>query len=351
MKIQRNRGPGPLNRRADLSREDSQLASVLARAAEAGARQQNVITVTPQLLQRFDSDSINLTVDFRTRLSQVYRDKFQALRALDFVPMLDSPVHQTSTGYIGEFLSKVGTAQLITELSTDVPLVSLTGRPFTGNIATYGAAGSWSQMDVFRAAVGLINLPVETQKAAREAVETMTDSLVSLGNSDAGIPGFLSHPSVETVPLSAGNWTSLSHSAVVADILTWVGGLMARVGYIESSVPDTILLPPLAKTALLAIRTTLGVSAWATVTQELREAYGITVDTWSRLASAGTGGAARVVAYRRDPKILGAIVPMVYTEFAPQERGFQVVIPAMARCGGTVVIEPKAIAYADNSLA
>lgn len=331
----------------NLSRRDTELARLFARAAEVGMAQQSAIRVDAS---RFDSDSINLVVDFRTRLTQVYRDKFQQLRALDFVPMLDAPVQQTSTGYLGEFLTKVGTAQLITEVSGDIPLVSVSGKTFTGKVATYGAAGAWSQLDIFRASIGMVNIPVETQRAARESVETMTDVLVSLGNEDAGIPGFLKHGEVDIIPLSSGNWATRTYEQVLTDVHGWIGTILARVGYVESSVPDTVLFAPAVKPTLMGIRNTFGVAVWDTLVRELREVYGITVDTWSRLSTASVSGGARAVAYRRDPKCLGALVPMVYTEFAPQERGFQILIPSMGSCGGTVVIEPASITYADNTL-
>ena len=326
----------------------SDLARVFARAARNGYVQQN--GVRGLNVSRFDADSINLVIDFRTRLTEVYRDKFQELRALDFVPMLDAPVHQTSTGFIGEFLSKVGNAQLLTEVSTDIPLVVVSGTTFTGKVATYGAAGAWNQLDIFRAAIGMTNLPVETQRAARESVETMTDELVSIGNTQAGIPGFLRHPDVTAIPYTLGNWTTRTYEQVLTDFHAWIGAISARVGYNEKSIPNTVLFPPAVKFALMGIRNTFGVAVWDTLTKEARELHGITVDYWSRLATANNSNGPRVVAYRRDPKCLGAIVPMPYQEFAPQERGFQILIPAMASCGGTIVIEPNTVTYADNAL-
>ena len=344
----RNPGRGPVQRMADT--RDETFRQLFLSAAHAGALQQNVITITPELEARMDADSINLTIDFRTRLTEVYRDKFQALRALDFVPMLDAPVQQTSDGYIGEFLTRVGAAQLVTEMSTDIPLVTVQGRMFSGKVATYGAAGAWNQLDIFRAAIGQVSIPVETQRAAREAVETMTDQLVSLGNTDAGIPGFIRHPEVTTVPFTLGNWTTRTWEQILLDLHQWMGAIHARVGWVESSLPNTMLLPPQVKFALSGVRNSFGVIVWKQLVEEFSTMYGVTIDVWSRLATANNTGGARVIAYRRDPKCLGALVPMTYTEFAPQERGFQILIPGMARCGGTVVIEPATITYGDNAL-
>lgn len=332
-----------------MKRNLSGIEALIRKAIENGSKFHPV----PMTLsgERMDSDAINLSRDFTARLGEVYRDKFPALRALEFVPMLDAALQQTSTGFIGEFLSRVGEAKILTEVSTDVPMVVLRGETFSGRVAMYGAAGAWNQVDIFRASVGMVNLPTETQRAARETIETKTDELISLGELRAQIPGFLSHPDVATVPFTLGNWSTRTFEQCVSDFHTWIGAAHARVGYVESSMLDTVILPPAAKAVLIGKRNTFNVSAWTAIVQEAKDHYGITVDTWSRTATAGAGGAARVVGYRRDPKCLGAVVPMTYTQFSPQEKGFQVIVPALASCGGAVVIEPATVTYSDNALA
>lgn len=303
---------------------------------------------------RFDSDSINLLIDFRARLAEIYRDKFPALRARDFVPTLSAPIQQTSSGFIGTFLSRVGEARIVTALSTDVPLVRVTGTTFTGSLVHYGAAGAWSQLDVFRASLGQVSLPVETQRAARETVDTKTDELISLGDGAAGIPGFLNNTAVAILPLTTGNWggAGRTFTEVLADFHEWIAAIHARVNYIESSLPDTVLFAPAVRNTLARIRNAGDnkVTAWDALVDEARKFYGISVDVWSRLATASATGGARAVAYRRDPKILGAVVSMEYQEFPPQERGYDIIVPAIAGCGGTFVIESRGVHYTDNTL-
>lgn len=300
---------------------------------------------------RQDADVINLLRDFTARLGKVYEDKFADLRALEFVPMADVPVSATTTAFIGEFLSRVGKARIITEVSTDIPIITMKGQTFTGRIATLAAAGMWSQEDIARAAVGNVNIPVKTQQGAREAIETEIDNLVALGDSTMGIPGFLRHPDVTTIPLNLGNWSTRTLSQIVDDVHAWVNAQNARVNFIERSRINTLILPPTAKNVLLRKRTTLETeNAWNIIEKELREAHGITIDTWSKLETAGAGGAARMVGYRRDPDCVGAIVPLEYLQFNPQEQGLNVMVPAMAKTGGTLVIEPATLAYSDNTL-
>jgi len=300
-------------------------------------------------IARMDADAINLIRDFTARLSKVYEDVFADLLALEFVPMADIPVQATSTEFLAEFLSQVGEAGIITESSGDLPTVTLTGQTMTGKIAMIGAAGSWGQIDIARNATSMVNIPTKTQSAAKRAIDTKVDSLVAMGDTAAGITGFLRHPSISTVALPAGSWDTATVENILIDVHAWINTLFARVGYVKRSCPDTILFPPSIKGILAGKRNTYGVTAWAMIVQELRDMYGITVADWYRLETAGSGGVPRVVAYRRDSDKIGAVLPMPYMQFNPQEKGLKIQVPAIATCGGTIVLESNCHAYADNA--
>lgn len=300
---------------------------------------------------RFDADGINLLRDFTVRLGKVYEDKFPALRALDFIPTADMQLTSTSQAYLGEFLSRVGRARIITEISTDIPEVKLKGQTFTGRIATVGAAGVWSQEDIARGSMGTVNIPVKTQQGAREAIETEVDNLLALGQPEAGIPGFLKHPDVSIVPLPLGNWPTRTFSQILDDFHNWMGLIRARVNYNERSKIDTVLFPPSVQTAMVRKRPVNPETdnAWNAIVREAKEQYGITVDTWSKLETAGATGGPRIVAYRRDSDCLGAVYPLPYLQFNPQEDGLLIKVPAIAKVGGTLIIEPATVTYADNA--
>ena len=303
-------------------------------------------------VQRLDADAINLIRDFTARIAKVYEDVFADLRALDFVPMADVPVQVTSTEFLAEFLSQVGEAGIVTEESTDLPTVALTGQTFGGKIAMIGAAGQWNQMDIARAAISMVNIPVKTQSAARRAIDTKIDTLVSLGDSAAGIKGFLRHPEIGTVPLPTGNWGAQAIEAILLDVHTWINTLFARVNYVLGSRPDTVIFPPSVKAVLSGKRSAVNpaVTAWTLVVQELRDYYNITVDEWYRCETASMTNGPRIVAYRRDSDKIGAVLPMPFMQFNPQERGMKVLVPSIATCGGTIVVEGNSAAYADNAL-
>jgi hypothetical protein len=70
---------------------------------------------------------------------------------------------------------------------------------------------------------------------------------------------------------------------------------------------------------------------------------------WTKLTGAKhSGGGDRIVAYVRDPMVLGALVPMNFNRLPPQYDGLEVKVPCWSRCGGTVIRYPVAMLYCDG---
>lgn len=329
-----------------------ELIEFLRRAARDGGALAGYDAARVERAIRTDAiDFVNLVRDFETRILTPYRDKFQELRARDFIPTNTDGIQSMSETWMAQFLSQVGTAELVVDFSDDLPVVQIAGRTFGGKIGTFGAAAMWSVQDVLRASMGVVNLPMETLTAGRLAIDTAMDQCLALGAPKAGINGFLTHPEIDIVPLDVGNWGAHTAAEVVADFMGYVAKIRLRTNYVESSRPDTVLLDP-ATFALLAAKldgTSFGKSA-LTMLREAAGEHGIkAILEWSYLANAGTGGTApRCVIYKRDPKVVSAVVALEYYQLEPQRKGLTIQVPALARCGGTVVIEPRAVAYFEN---
>ena len=331
---------------------EKQERALFLRAITTQARIDSVARGSRISQARIDSDGVNLYEDFRVRLSQVVREQFADLIALDFVPMEPSEGFIAGSGsWIGQFLTAIGQAGFVSGQSTDLPLVSVDGATFTGKIASYALAGQWSQEDIFRAAISSTSIPIETMLAARRGVETKTDEIISLGSAAHGITGFLNASTVDVVLLTTGSWNTpgRTYNEVMLDFTSWISTLHGRVNDISTAKQDTVLLPSRMIYTLSGIYNTLGTKNAFQGIQELAAGFGITaIKPWWRLNTASTTGGQRMVAYKRSADCLGAIVPLPYMEFGLQERGIHLVRPAMASCGGVVVKQPKSIAYCDN---
>lgn len=330
-----------------VSRFDSAGAmDIFRRAVIQGRLTQGI---PPSRANRFDSDSINLLRDFTARLGRVYEDIFADLRAEEFIPRAEVQVSTTSQAWLGEFLSRVGRAAVVTELSDDLPAIQLKGQSFNGRIATLGAAGLWTQEDIARQTDSMVNIPVATQTAARKAIETEIDDILTFGLPGGNVYGFARHPEVDSIPLPTGNWNARTYAEVIADFHAWLGTARARLAYVAGSVPDTLILPESIRGVLAGKLNTLQTeSALDAITRVARTVYGVAIDFWYKLENASQSGGKRAILYRKSPEVLGSIIPLDYLQFNPQERGLIVQVPAIAKCGGVVVIQSKAIVYGDN---
>lgn len=330
-----------------VSRYDSDTALATIRAAVIRGR---VLSgMDPVRASRMDADTINLLRDFTARLGRVYEDVFPDLRAEEFIPRAEMTVTTTATSYLGEFLSRVGRAQIVTEVSTDLPAIQLKGTTFSGRIAMIGAAGVWTQEDLARGAQSLTNIPVKTQSGAREAIETAIDDLLTFGDPGAQIPGFARHPDVDAIPFLQGVWFTRDYQTILDDFHAWVTSINTRLAFVKRVLPDTVLLPESIRGVLARKRNSLGTdTALLAIIREAKETYGITVDFWYKLENASGSNGRRAIAYRKDSEFLGSVIPLDYLQFNPQERGLTVVTPAVAKCGGIVLIQAKTVVYGDN---
>lgn len=67
------------------------------------------------------------------------------------------------------------------------------------------------------------------------------------------------------------------------------------------------------------------------------------------LNTAGGGGTARMIAYRRDPEVLRFHLPMPHQFLPPfQKSSMTWEVAGIMRTGGTEIRLPKAVAYVDG---
>lgn len=299
---------------------------------------------------RLDADTINLERDFQARLPEIYRDRTPDLLSLKFVPISRAPLQMTDDSFIAQMLSMVGTAEVITSVSDDLPLVTMNGQTMTGRVVTLGAAGAWSFMDVFRASNSnsQVNLPMETVAATKRILEIRGDEILATGYPQAGIQGFLKLSGVTVVNFTLGAWNTRTFDQIVSDVMTFANACRARTNYVELARPDTMIFPSTLWAVMASKMNTFGQTALELVRAQLKSVYGIEIAEWSKANTANPGGGARVVCYRRDEMAVSAVVPTPFLALDVQAKGLQLLAPAISRIGGVFLVEPNTITYADN---
>lgn len=241
-----------------------------------------------------------------------------------------------------------GLAKIIADYASDFPRVDIGGTENTIKIKDIGAAYAYTLKEIRRSALSGENLPARKAVTVRRVIEEKINSLAWVGDSEAGIQGFINYPGTTeyTVP-STGTGVTKTWATKTADqILTDLNGIMNSVvvGTSGVEVPDTILLP-LTQFNLIK-NTRMSTYADTTIYQFfVMNNPGITI-TWVRdLTDAVSPGVHKYFAYKKDAEHLSFELPVAFEQLQEEKDGAEYFVPCMATVGGIIVYYPASIAW------
>jgi hypothetical protein len=260
-----------------------------------------------------------------------------------------NPFAQTVTYYSSD---KFGKADWINGNADDIPMAGteLTQHKTAVYTAAIGYGWGWEEINV--AMMSGRNLANDDAMAARRAYEEMVDRTMLYGDTTKGFVGLINSSAVTAAGVTTGDWATATEDQILADFNEVLLGITTDTK--ETGMADTVLLP-YDKLAYLASNR-LG-DTQQTILQFLRTenvvtamtGRALTIRTLRGLSTAGAGGTARMVAYRRDPAVLKAHIPMPH-RFLPvfQDGPLHWVVPGVFRLGGLDIRRPKEVRYGDG---
>jgi hypothetical protein len=285
---------------------------------------------------------------------QVYETQYPTIQYPNLIPVDNSaPEWTKSVTYYST--DKVGEAQWFHAHAKDIPVADVSRNKFEAGISMAGIGYMYDLEELAQAMQLGINLTTDRADAARRAYEEFVDLRLLEGDDDKGWTGLINDATITTVEASGADtsWTAKDGDAIIADVNDALSGVWTSTLQIEMA--DTILLPP-------------GTAAYI-ATKRLDDAVEISVFEWLRrynvytmqtgqplnfatvrgLETAGTESGGRMIAYRKDPQVLKAHIPMPH-RFLPayQDGPVRFVVPGIFRFGGLDVRRPKSIRYVDG---
>lgn len=301
------------------------------------------------IVKKLDAgESALFAQDLEHMIRRLFEVDYPELMARRLIP-LNTEADPGDQFIVYEQYDRVGIAKLISDYADDIPRVDVKGEKFTSPIESIASAFGFSINEIRGAQKAGRPLRDMKARAAREADEQRLDAIAAFGDAATGIPGFLNNANVPsgTVanPGAGTDWAVKTANEMLADLQDIVSNIRTDTNQIES--PDTIVLPPsrfdlVAQTQMPNINETV-------LSYFLRtNPYITNVGQWYRLETAGTGGARRMVAYRRDSSKLELHIPQDYEVFEPQARGLEWVINTHMRVGGVTFYKPFSARYADG---
>lgn len=284
-------------------------------------------------------------------ITEVYRVQYPELRAQDFIP-LDTSVPSGAQSFVWRIWDWRGMAKILDSYADDLPTVEIMGAERAQVIHSLGVGYSYSIQDQRAAAMAGFPLDTEKGNAAKRAHLNKIEVLAAFGDAAAGLPGMLNNPNVPllTPPGDiAGDWMDPATSAlsIKADLHTIARSIRTTTKTTET--PDTLLLPPSIFDKLAT--TPLSSSIEKPILRAFLDAdpYIRNVDQWPYLETADAAGTGpRVVAYRRDKRVISLVIPQQFEQFPPQAQNLGFKIPCHSRYGGVTIRYPLGMVYVDG---
>ncbi len=313
--------------------------------------QYNLDLAAIQQTQRLDA---NESVFFARQLeyirTKLYNVKKINLSALNLMP-LDTSVPEGAETLTWRAYDTVGSAKIIASYGNDLPRADVIGSENTTKIKSLANAFGYTVMELRAAAMAGVNLTQAKMNAAARAHQEFINRLAFNGDTEHGLPGFLTNPNIPSVVLPADGtgstttWSTKTAAQIVRDVNLLINTVRTQsAGFYEA---NEVWLP-IAQQALIA-STQNSTASDTTVLGFLRNNFpDVTFRSVFEMAGAGAGGTNRMYAMDNSLENWQLVVPMMMRTYAPQMVGLEYQVPMESRFGGVIVTYPLAFAYADG---
>jgi hypothetical protein len=279
---------------------------------------------------------------------QTYDQVYTDLKARTLIPV-DNTVNTGADKVKYKVWDTFGMAQLITNYSDDLPLVSALCQEFETTIEGFGTSYQYSIQDIRRAAMSGEPLSARDALGCRRAWEQTVESVAISGETGTQLTGIANNVNVTLYSPTTGTWSTATALEIAQDIIDFISAIVVTTD--ETFIPDTLLLD-LASYNRMMIKPTTTTGDTAMSAYQFFQSmspWSVTISNWNRLRNvdaAGTGP--RAIAYPRNPMVLELVIPQEYEEFPPERRSLAFVVPTHGRCGGVVMHYPLAVGYMDG---
>jgi len=283
--------------------------------------------------------------------SQTYDIKYPELSALNLFPIDTSAGPGAKTITYRQY-DTVGMAKIIASYANDLPRADVVAKEFTSNIRGIGDSYGYDVQEIRYASMS--GTPLESRKAfaARRAHDQKINQLAWAGDTEHGLPGFLTNSNIPgyTVPAdgtsSSKLWTAKTADLIIRDVNGIINQVLTQSKGVHAA--NEVWLP-IAQYALISSmpRST---GSDQTVLQFLQlNNPGVTFKRVLELDNAMSSGTLdTMVAIQNTPENLGLQIPMPFMQHSPQQKGLAFEVPCESRFGGVVVFYPLCAAIADS---
>jgi hypothetical protein len=293
------------------------------------------------------------TVFFQRELEAIETEMLDVakipLKALEFLGLVGSGVIRPHDKlYTYRQREYLGRAERRGPGAEDAPLVNVKYEEKSQKFQEYMDGFHYSTDEIAAAAAEGRPLDRDRAFAAREVLAAKLDDVLSLGDTQAGLVGFLNLSGTTTYNIPADGtgssplWVNKSADQILRDLNQVKAAV--RTGTSEVEAVKRILLPPAADE--LISNTARSATSDTTIKEFfLKNNPGMEIMSWDRLTTAGPSSGGLILAYDPNPLKVGALLPVAFEQSEPERDGFQWKVVCRNKTGGVITKFPKSVCY------
>jgi hypothetical protein len=301
------------------------------------------------------------SVWFKRELEFVDETQYQTIYeenlARQLIPTQSNVPDWASVFTTREF-SKFGKAKIVANMADDIPRVDVSGKETPKIIKPIADAYGWDIFEIKRSIAQGTHLDAMKAAAARYAIETEVDRILSLGDTEYNLSGILALDTEASItPIVAitktGGGTNWSVGAlpteIAGDVFKLIGETVRKLKGAGGAMFRRFRVVMPDDNYLLISQRGMNDTTGRTILEFLlKSPYIESINPWHRTVGAAANGVDdRIAIFPPNPVVVAGIVPMEFTPQEPEKRNLEYVIDCVGTCGGVVARYPVAVGYID----
>lgn len=281
----------------------------------------------------------------------VFKRIYATLKARTLVPPIQG-LKATDQTIKYNVYDRKGVSQIITSYADDLPRADIIKDEIRSAVRAIGQAYGYNVDELMASALGLVSLDAEKGEACRMSYEEKVDRIISNGDSANGLVGLLNLPNALSFTFAADGtgssklWSTKTPDQILRDLNAFYQFMVDQTNDVHRM---TRMVLPVTQFGLIENTPRSSNSDKTILDYFLSTHKNVEVLSWYKLKNAGAGGTIdRMVGFIPDPMFIGYAEPMPFTQYAPQARNLELVVPTMGKTGGVICKYPFTVEYGDG---
>lgn len=283
--------------------------------------------------------------------SKSYDIEFPEMKAFKHLPISTEAGEGAVVITYAQF-EELGIAKVIESYANDLPRADIRGKEYSTPVKSIGCSYGYTVQEVRSAIYVGRSLTQRQANAARRANDQLVNKYAWYGNDVYRILGIFNNTNIPATPVPADGtggtteWVNKTPDQILRDLNQITNSILDVTNGVE--MPNTVLLP-VAQYTLIASTPRSSVSDTTILEYFIQNNPFITTVDWvPELKGAGPGGVDVFLAYDKNPDKLTMEIPMPFTQYPPQERGLEFVVPCESRYGGVIIYYPLSLSIGEG---